>query len=156
MAKIRVCVIAALMISQCGCSLLMTAGDQRRHPPGRAVGWKGKNHPPGRAVGWHRKHSPQPGLRLVLIEGTGIQFAADSTEDIFLYSGTWYKFQAGAWLSAGSHGGPWISIGAPPPAFGKIPPGHSKAHVKHYKRVSSKKGRAFGAVAKGHGGKTRH
>ena len=155
MAKTKLCVIAALMISQCGCSMLMTTGEQRRHPPGRAVGWKGKNHPPGRAVGWHRKHSQQPEPRLVLIVGTGIQFAADSSEDIFHYSGTWYKFQVGVWLSAASHGGPWVTIAAPPLAFTKIPPGHCKAHVKHHKRASSKKERAFGAVAKGNRGKTR-
>ncbi len=83
------------------------------------------NHGPAPAHAYVWGHG-QP--RLVIIEGTGISYVADCGEDIYFLDGIWYRYYGGAWYHCRSHGGAWVVIGAPPPAFGRIPPGHAKFH----------------------------
>jgi hypothetical protein len=64
------------------------------------------------------------------IANTGISFAEETSEDIFLYSGAWYKHAGGTWYSARTLGGAWSKIAAPPAAFEKIPANHIKAYVR--------------------------
>jgi hypothetical protein len=104
--------VAGLLLALSGCVGEVSTGGPRYSSP-----------PPSRAYYWGQG---QP--RLVIIEGTGVSYAADCNEDIYFCDGAWYRFYGGGWYSCRTHGGAWVAIGAPPPAFGRIPPGHAKFH----------------------------
>ena len=107
---VRCAFIAVLCV--CGCNYSVI---HRRGP---------KPHPPGRAVGWH-KHD----RGLVLIEGTGVMYVADTDGDIFFYDNCWYRHDDTAWYACTTYGGTWMRVSKPPAAFYKIPQGHAKGHV---------------------------
>jgi hypothetical protein len=100
---------AGLLLTLAGCITTVSSGNA--------------NPPPGRGYRWGQG---QP--RLVIIEGTGISYAADCDEDIYLLDGIWYRYNGGLWFSCRTRGGNWVTIKEPPAAFCRIPPGHAKFH----------------------------
>ncbi|HOX08261.1 MAG TPA: hypothetical protein PK280_17840 [Planctomycetota bacterium] len=105
--------VAGLMLALAGCTGMVSSGG-----PGNS------GNAPGRGYKWGQGGQP----RLVVIEGTGIQYVADCDDDIYFLDGVWYRYSWGNWYTCRSMGGTWVTIGAPPQAFGRIPPGHAKFH----------------------------
>lgn len=102
---------AGLAVILCGCT---TTVSDSNPPPA--------HNSPGRGYKWGHERPT-----LVVIEGTRIQYARDCDEDIYLLDGVWYRY-SGGWYCCASLGGAWVTIGAPPAEFQRIPPGHAKFH----------------------------
>ena len=117
-------VIGLVLVGAAGCTA-HTAGPGRAQPRGHAHG--------------HTYRRP-PGVPLVVIRGTGIEFVDRPGMNVFLYGGAWFKFEGGAWFRANAFAGPYVRIAAPPAAFEKIPPGHAKRHVVRRRKPAPGKG----------------
>ena len=120
----RILVSGLLLAAAAGCTVAASSG--RRHPPGHAYGHAHRAGPPA-------------GGRLVLIQGTGLQYVDQPGVDRFLHDGIWFKFDGGVWLRSVEYGGTYVRIAGPPAAFGKIPPGHAKWHAVHGPKVKGPK-----------------
>lgn len=98
--------------------------------------------------------SPPP---VVVVPGTPVYHAPSLPYNYFVYSGHYYLFHEGMWLSAVSYNGPWTVIAlervprpilAVPVDYYKRPPGHWKKHGPppwaqahgHDKREDDKRG----------------
>jgi len=63
------------------------------------------------------------------MEGTGLQFAANSDHDLFLFEGRYYLLLAGRWFSTKDLKRKWTSVQSLPDAFLQIPADSDKAYV---------------------------
>jgi len=61
---------------------------------------------------------------------TTIQVAVNTNWDVFLYNGTWYLLNNGAWLSASAYRGPWTPVARLPGIFYTIPSDTNFAKVR--------------------------
>src|SRR5210317_1201255 len=67
--------------------------------------------------------------RLEAIAGTGLQFVANTRNDLFLFDGRYYILLSGRWFANQDFKGQWANVKKLPADFASIPSDHSKARV---------------------------
>src|ERR1044071_10331326 len=72
--------------------------------------------------------------RLVLVEGTSIQYCPDLDDDVFLFGGIWYTYRSGLWYSCPRYTGPWVVVerGRLPVEFFGVPPSKFKHRPEYF------------------------
>ena len=73
---------------------------------------------------------------VVVIPGTYVYTVPDIGEEIFFFSGSWYRPYEGRWFRASSYNGPWVYCPDPkvPRALVELPPDH-RAVPPGYRRI---------------------
>jgi hypothetical protein len=71
------------------------------------------------------------------IERTGVSFAVNTPEDVFLVNGVYYCCQQGVWFQSGSPEGPWSVCTSVPDALYSIPASHPKHNVTYVRVYNS-------------------
>jgi hypothetical protein len=67
--------------------------------------------------------------RLEAIAGTGLQFVANTRNDLFLFDGRYYILLSGRWFANQDFKGQWAKVKKLPADFAKIPADHDKSRV---------------------------
>lgn len=65
------------------------------------------------------------------IAGTGVDYAVNTPQDVFVVKGKYYCLQQGIWFVADAAQGPWAVADSVPPEIYKIPADHPKHNVTY-------------------------